>query len=134
MKLLKIVLIALVTVGIYSFTTNPISKKEEVNFKKEITQEKQVKIYFIPGSTLQQRKAGRSATECIYNITLKRLIESNEAYEVWTYSSPTGTTHGHAGSVGTDGEVPTPGIDCPGSEFISVQFNFDPNAPSFTFN
>ena len=46
MKLLKIVLIALVTVGIYSFTTNPISKKEEVNYKKGIIEQHNMCNYY----------------------------------------------------------------------------------------
>ncbi|MFY7670125.1 hypothetical protein ACOSP6_03460 [Tenacibaculum sp. MEBiC06402] len=132
MKLLKIVLIALVTVGIYSFTTNPMTKKEDVNSLKEITQQKQLRIYFIPGLTPQQRRTGRNAVECMYGINLQRLVESNEAYETWTYLSPTGTTAGHAGATGTDEGVPP--TNCAGSEYISVQFNFDPNTPTFTFN
>ncbi len=134
MKILKLVLIALVTVSIYSFTTNPISKEEKVNSKKEISQDRQVRIYFLPGLTEAQKKKERSWVQCNYKINLHELIENSNGFETWTYSKWPGTTNGNVTAGGGDLQAPPQDPSCDGGDYVSVQFNFDPNAPSFTFN
>ena len=88
MKLLKIVLIAFVTVGIYSFTTNPISKKEEVNYKKELLNSTTcVTITFQNGLDESGKERARSCFQMTKGIHLLSLISSNNQTETWIYTN-----------------------------------------------
>ena len=130
MKLLKLVILTVLVALTFSF-----NKKEsnEDNYKERITiREKKVRIYFLPGIDASQKRQGREWTELNYHIYLGQMTEQTDNYETWTYSVKPGTTSVGNHSDQDDGELPYP--EAPGGEYVSVQFNFDPNGPSFTYN
>lgn len=111
MKLLKLILISLVTVGIYSFTTVEKTNKLPIDkIEKVVQSDGCVTITFKPGITTSQRNLGRKYAFFMLErrmIAIGPLFEQGRDYERYYYTT-NGTTQvastGNSGDNGNESE------------------------------